>query len=107
MSKTTSPAEMRKMTPADLRKEIDGRRASIARMKIGIAMRSHKDTAQFAREKKDLARMLTVLGEIERGMEEKNDNSALKAAGKVSTVSAPARRSPKGKGKGGSASVTH
>lgn len=87
MPKTTTAAEMRKMTPADLRKEITERRASVAKMKIGVEMRSHKDTAQFRREKKEIARLLTVLCEVESGTEKK-DNSTLKAKRKVSTVPA-------------------
>lgn len=82
MPKPLSATDMRKMKPAELRKEIDGRRSSVAKIRIGITMRSHKDTAQFRREKKDLARMLTVLGELE------NANSTLKANDKNSTVPA-------------------
>lgn len=91
MPKTTSAAEMRKMSPDDLRKEIAERRASVAKMKLGINMRSHKDTAQFRRDKKEVARLLTVLGEVERGSEKK-DNSTLKDKRKVSTVPASAKK---------------
>lgn len=87
MPKTTSAAEMRKMTPADLRKEIAERRSSVAKMKLGVEMRSHKDTAQFRREKKELARLLTILCEVESAGEEKG-KSTLKSKRKVSTVPA-------------------
>lgn len=90
MPKTTSAAEMRKMSPEDLRKEIAQRRVSVAKMKIGVEMRSHKDTAQLRRERKEVARLLTVLREIENGDAGK---STLKAKRKASTVPARTRTS--------------
>lgn len=86
MSKVVSAAELRKMPAADLRKEIVEKRASVSKMKVAVEMRSHKDTAQFRRERKELARMLTVLNQVES-----SDNSTktpLKAERKASTVRA-------------------
>ncbi len=79
---TTKSAELRALAPEDLRKEITEQRAAVAKMHIGISLRSHKDTAAFKREKKQLARMLTALRQ--------NDSSkALKTTAKTATVSAP------------------
>ena len=80
--KTSAIAEFLSLSADDLRKEITTQRASIAKMRIGVALRSHKDTAAFSRAKKQLARMLTALRQ--------NDTSkALKKKATTATVSAP------------------
>lgn len=86
-------AEMRKMQASDLRNEIAAKRAAIAKMKLGLAMRSEKDSAAFRRHKKELARLLTVSAEqavSAAPVAKKSEKSALKDSAKTSTV--PARR---------------
>jgi ribosomal protein L29 len=61
MTKHATPAELRKMSPEELRKEITSKRSEIAKAKIGVRMGSHKDTATVRRDRKELARMLTVM----------------------------------------------
>ncbi len=91
------------MQPEDLRKEITDKRLSIAKMSIEVEMRSEKDTARFLREKKELARLLTIQHEKMRS--EKSVKPALKTSAKTSKVSAPAPRSSK-KSAVGSASTS-
>ena len=86
MSTHLSAKELRNMQPDDLRKEIAEKRLIVAKMHIEIEMRSEKDTARFLREKKELARLLTVQNEQMRA------NPVLKTAAKPSKVSAPAKK---------------
>lgn len=97
MATVHTAAEMRKMQADELRKEIAAKRSSIAKKRIGIALRSEKDSATFGREKKELARLLTVLNEMSA-----KEKSSLKAEPKASTV--PVRRSS-GKSRRASASA--
>lgn len=87
MAKTVTTAELRKMSPADLQKEITEKRAETAKMKMAVMARSEKDTAKFRREKKEIARMMTILGQITAGAE-KSSASTLKPKTKVSKVPA-------------------
>ncbi len=70
----------------DLQKEIGAKRLVVAKMHIEIRMRSEKDTALFLREKKELARMLTIV------QEKKNAKTTLKTATKSAKVPAPATK---------------
>lgn len=78
----------------DLQKEIKQKRLIVAKMHIEIEMRSEKDTARFLREKKELARMLTIVQEKNSGIAPK---TALKAAPKSAKVPAPASKATVGK----------
>lgn len=89
MSQHITTTELRKMTPQDLSKEIGEKRGSIAKMRIAVAMRTQKDTAQYRREKKDLARMLTVLQEINH--EKTSKEAPLKTPRKASKVPTSAK----------------
>lgn len=55
--------DLRNMQTPELLKEIAEKRLIVAKMHIEIEMRSEKDTARFLREKKELARLLTVMNE--------------------------------------------
>lgn len=81
MATKVSTQEMRKMQVADLQTEVTDLRKSIAKMRLGLAMRSEKDSAEFRRQKKAVARMLTVLKEKE--------GAELKPKAKASNISAP------------------
>lgn len=95
MSKTASSTELRKMSASDLRKELAEKRLEVAKMRMSVNQRSEKDTAKYRREKKHIARLLTVISQVEDGA-----GKTLKAAPKASKV--PAHRSSKSEG--GSAS---
>jgi ribosomal protein L29 len=82
---TTKSAELRALSAEDLRKEIAEQRDAVAKMHMGISLRSHKDTAVFKREKKQLARMLTALRQNE-------SSKGLKTEAKTATVPASVRQ---------------
>jgi len=63
MAHTLTATELRNMQTEELRKEIAEKRLSVAKMHIEVQMLSEKDTARFLREKKEVARMLTILNE--------------------------------------------
>ncbi len=62
----STTAELRAMSAADLRKDIVELKAEVAKTRLNVHARTEKDTAAFARGKKQLARMLTVLNQIEK-----------------------------------------
>lgn len=70
------------MSAVDLASEAKQLRHELAKQRMGIAHKSEKDTARYARGKRQLARMLTVLSE-------KKEAPALKKKGSSATVSAP------------------
>jgi len=75
MATVTSITELRNMPASDLRKEVRAQRNTVAKMHLGIEMSKEKDTARYQREKKQLARMLTVLNgkEAEEKMKSKKE----------------------------------
>lgn len=81
--KKTPAKELRNMSATDLAAEVAQLRQDLAKQRMGIAVRSEKDTARYARGKRQLARLLTVLGE------KKKSAPALKKAASSATVSAP------------------
>lgn len=66
MTPKTSAIELRKMQADDLTRDAAAKRLEIAKMRLGIEMRQEKDSAKYRKEKKELARMLTVLNEKKR-----------------------------------------
>jgi ribosomal protein L29 len=85
--------ELRNMQTADLRKEVEQKRVVVAKMRLGLEMRSEKDSALYRREKRELARILTVLGE-KQGSEPApakatTGKTPLKKASKSRKVAAP------------------
>lgn len=80
MAKHIAPTgELRQMAPADLRKDINELRVEVAKMRLNVHAQSEKDTAAYARSKKQLARMLTILAQLE-------SPKALKTAAKNAKV---------------------
>ena len=63
MSSVTTITEMRTMQIADLQKELRAQRTHVQKMRLQITMNTEKDTGKYRREKKQLARMMMVLGE--------------------------------------------
>jgi ribosomal protein L29 len=84
MATILSTTELRKMSAEDLQKEITSRRAHLAKQKLSIGLQSEKDTGRFRREKRELARMLTVMNEME-----KNSAKELNKEQKDATIPAP------------------
>lgn len=89
MATPTTTAEFRKMQIADLRRDIAAKRNDIARRGLAVHMRSEKNTATYRFDKKELARMLTVLNEKQKNGE--GEGKTLKTAAKDSTVRSPRR----------------
>ena len=82
MTKVVSTTELRQMQGTELQREVLQKRAAIAKMSLGLAMRSEKDSAAYRRHRKELARLLTILSE-------KKPSPALKTVAKNATISAP------------------
>ena len=61
MATQLSMDELRNMNLTDLRREIREVSTLVAKMRLGIKMNKEKDTAHYRREKRQLARMQTVL----------------------------------------------
>ncbi len=53
--------ELKNMPLEDLLREIKEQSSVVAKLRLGIKMNKEKDTAKYKREKKQLARMKTVL----------------------------------------------
>lgn len=87
MSTHISAKELRNMQMEELRKEVAAKRILLSKMHIDVQLNSEKDTARFRREKREFARLLTVLGE-----KEKAEGKDLKKSEKTATVPAPARK---------------
>jgi ribosomal protein L29 len=62
--KDTALAELRRMRPEDLRRDIRKSEEAIMKMRLGIKIGKEKDTARYRRSRRQLARMLTVLREL-------------------------------------------
>ena len=77
MSSLTTTTELRTMSLEDLRREIRAHQTLTQKMRLQITMNTEKDTARYRREKRQLARMMTVLTE------------KLKLKPKTATVPAP------------------
>ncbi|TSC58720.1 MAG: hypothetical protein Greene041619_430 [Candidatus Peregrinibacteria bacterium Greene0416_19] len=66
MTTLSSTAELRNMQVADLERDVRAGRALVRKLRIGIEMNKEKDSARYRREKRQLARMLTILGQKRR-----------------------------------------
>lgn len=91
MATHSTLTELRNMQAADLQKEAADKRMNIAKMRLGLELRSEKDAALYRREKKDLARILTVLQEKGQEGAASGQKAAegLKTASKSRKVRAP------------------
>ena len=63
MASTITTKELRNMTHGDLAKDVTAQRGLVAKLGMGIRLQKEKDTAKYRREKRALARMLTILTE--------------------------------------------
>jgi ribosomal protein L29 len=78
MAHRLSTKELRNMSTADLHRETRGLRAILRKARLGIELNKEKDTAKYRRGRRELARMMTILTEMER-----NAPKAEKKAGKT------------------------
>lgn len=63
MSSITTITELRTMQVADLRKELRAQQTHVQKMRLQITMNTEKDTGRYRREKRQLTRMMMVMGE--------------------------------------------
>lgn len=94
MAHTLTVGELRNMQSTDLAREAREQRALVAKLHMGIKLQKEKDTAKYRREKKLLARMLTILAQ--KGTDAPKPvahrsagEGGLKKRAKSSTISAP------------------
>ena len=83
MSKLTSIIELRKMQIKDLQGEVNAQEHLVSKLRLGVKLNKEKNSAKYKGEKKQLARMNTVLTE-------KQTEKLLMEESK-STVSAPSK----------------
>ncbi|MBI1812174.1 50S ribosomal protein L29 [Candidatus Peregrinibacteria bacterium] len=87
MSTTLTIGDLRNMQTADLLREIRSHRMTLRKMRLGIHMKKEKDTAKYRREKRTLARMLTIFTALQS--RSKTPSTALPTQSRSSTISAP------------------
>lgn len=66
MAAQSTIIELRKMPRKDLEREVRSQRATVAKLRLAVHMQKEKNSAKYSNEKKQLARMMTVLEEIRR-----------------------------------------
>ena len=66
MSKILSMDELRKMQEADLRKEIKEQYSTVAQLRYSVKSGKEKGSHLYKQEQTQLARMLTVLSELQQ-----------------------------------------
>lgn len=72
---------IRTLPAADLQREIRLRKMALAKHALGVHMGSEKDTSKLKKERREIARMMTVAHELQ--------HAGLKNAAESPTVSAP------------------
>lgn len=63
MPRTSSSTELRKQPLEDLRREVAAKRLTLAKMRMGLRLQKEKNSGVYKAEKRELARMLTVMNE--------------------------------------------
>ena len=59
-------SEIREMSVSDLRERIEAEKAALDTMKINHAISPLEDTSKISKARKDIARMITILAEMEK-----------------------------------------
>ena len=91
MSTLATITELQKMSAKELSSEIRAQQALVSKLRIEIELRKEKNSAKYRNERRQLARMETVLTQTMK----KKGEEPLKAAPKSATVSARKRPSKK------------
>lgn len=66
MKNKISATDIRRMTPQELRKDLQVKRAEAAKMRICLQMQSEKNSGLYRAHRRDIARMTMVLREMEK-----------------------------------------
>ncbi len=83
MSTLVSIADLKRMTPTELRKELNMKRAETAKMRLDLEMQSEKNHAAHRNGRRSIARMTMVLADMEK---------AERKAAKTAKTEAPAEK---------------
>ena len=59
-------SEIREMSVKDLRERVEAEKNALVQLKMNHAISPMEDTSKIKKAKKDIARMLTVLAEVEK-----------------------------------------
>lgn len=59
-------SEIREMAVKDLRERVEAEKANLIQTKLNHAISPMDDTSKIKKARKDIARMLTVLSEVEK-----------------------------------------
>lgn len=92
MSVTTSITELRALQVADLLREIANQETLVVKLRMGVKMGMEKNSAKYVHERKQLARMQTVMTEKNQTTQtnqkiQKNENSSQSSGSSGSSVS--------------------
>ncbi len=88
MTTVTAITELKRMSAAELRKELASKRAAYARHRIGVTMQSEKNHAACRLQRREIARMTMVLHDLERNQKsEKNQTNQTNKVQESSSVS--------------------
>jgi len=68
MAQHASMKELLNMSVDDVRRDVREQRATVAKLSMGIRMGKEKNSALYKREKRQIARMLTVLTQKRRSI---------------------------------------
>ncbi len=66
MKHKTPITELERMTPQELRKDLQVKRAEAAKMRINIRVQSEKNSGLYQHMRRDIARMTMVLKRLDR-----------------------------------------
>jgi len=83
MASISTTTELRNMQISELEKDLQEKKLIVAKMRLDVDMRSQKDTAQYKKEKKQVARIQTII------TQKKAEGMGLKTEKKTATVRAP------------------
>src|SRR3989344_7220800 len=96
MATILTAKELRNMTREDLLKDVTAQRGLVARLNMGIRLQKEKDTAKYRREKRALARMMTILTEknrmIQTNQKKQKNGSSESSDSSDSSVSASTKK---------------
>jgi|GEM_PF-1606171 len=97
MSNTTTTTELTNMNVVDLQKEVRAQENAVVKLRLGVQMGSEKDSAKYARAKKQLARMKTVLSSKKSEPKNNEDNVSQSAKKSVSSLPTEAQKAKVGR----------
>lgn len=88
MAALTTIKELQNMTPKDLLKEVSEQENMVVKLRLGVKLGKEKDSAKYVRERKQLARMKTVLTQkVMEGEKKNEENTSTEAKKSVSSRS--------------------